>query len=160
MKEYFLIAICIIVVFGVIYMVYPNKTVEANKLEIGSSDYGQMYIDTDTVTTVKKDEQYFLVVNAEEYYTDEKFLEKLQAKENIKDAGKITGATYLYMFTNDGKYYCTPQTYLFDKDEKICVDLGSDLELKAVDSEVLFNIYTKSLDALSQKQQTRNMFKF
>ncbi|MDQ9831350.1 hypothetical protein RFX70_21450, partial [Acinetobacter baumannii] len=61
-------------------MVYPNKTAEANKLEIGSSDYGQMYIDTDTVTTVKKDEQYFLVVNAEEYYTDEKFLEKLQAK--------------------------------------------------------------------------------
>lgn len=156
-KEYTIISIILFIgVLGLIYIFYPNRIVNANKLEIGNTDFGKLYIDTKSIETVKKDDVYYLVVNAEEYYTDKKFLNELHKNENLKNA---IGATYLYMFSSDGKYYCVPQSYLFDKEEKICLNLGSDLNLKTIDKDILVSVYSKSLDVLSEQKRLYNMFK-
>lgn len=52
----------------------PAKPVEAqsNKM-IGETNIGTVYIDTDTIETVKKDGHFYLIVSAEEHYKESDF---------------------------------------------------------------------------------------
>lgn len=150
----FLIVIACMIFVAIFIWLYPNNKVQAQQQEVGKSDFGTVYIDTDTIDTVKKDNTFYLIVSVEEVYTDEAFLQYLQQGEDTKDA---VSAIDLYMFTNDGRFYCTPQCYLVDKDGKICADLGSDMQMKSIDKKIISNIYTSALNFLKDKQRFQLM---
>lgn len=150
----FLIVIACMIFVAIFIWLYPNNKVQAQQQEVGKSDFGTVYIDTDTIDTVKKDNTFYLIVSVEEMYTDEAFLQYLQQGEDTKDA---VSAIDLYMFTNDGRFYCTPQRYLVDKDGKICADLGSDMQMKPIDKKIISNIYTSALNFLKDKQRFQSM---
>lgn len=150
----FLIVIACMIFVAIFIWLYPNNKVQAQQQEVGKSDFGTVYIDTDTIDTVKKDNTFYLIVSVEEVYTDEAFLQYLQQGEDTKDA---VSAIDLYMFTNDGRFYCTPQRYLVDKDGKICADLGSDMQMKSIDKKIISNIYTSALNFLKDKQRFQSM---
>ena len=63
----------------------------------------------------------------------------------------------LYMFTNDGRFYCMVQRYLIDSEGKVCVDLGSDMQFRAIDEKILTDVYTASLKVLEDKKRFQNM---
>lgn len=111
-KHFILFVALIFVVCGCIYWFRPIKEVQAEVQpqlqEVGKSDFGTVYIDTNTIDTVKKNNVYYLIVSVEERYTDETFLQQLRQSEETKDA---VSALDLYMFTNDGRYYCIPQRF-------------------------------------------------
>ena len=135
----------------------PNSVAEAaTEQRIGNSDYGIMYIYPDTVEAVKKDGRYYVVVSAEDRYTDKKFLAELRQGENMQNA---VSTLCLYMFTNDGRFYCMPQRYLIDNEGKVCVDLGSDMQFRGIDEKILTQVYTASLKVLESKQRFQNMMK-
>lgn len=150
----FLIVIACMIFVVIFIWLYPNNKVQAQQQEVGKSDFGTVYIDTDTIDTVKKDNTFYLIVSVEEVYTDEAFLQYLQQGEDTKDA---VSAIDLYMFTNDGRFYCMPQRYLVDKDGKICADLGSDMQMKSIDKKIISNIYTSALNFLKDKQRFQSM---
>lgn len=150
----FLIVIACMIFVAIFIWLYPNNKVQAQQQEVGKSDFGTVYIDTDTIDTVKKDNTFYLIVSVEEVYTDEAFLQYLQQGEDTKDA---VSAIDLYMFTNDGRFYCMPQRYLVDKDGKICADLGSDMQMKSIDKKIISNIYTSALNFLKDKQRFQSM---
>ena len=150
----FLIVIACMIFVVIVIWLYPNNKVQAQQQEVGKSDFGTVYIDTDTIDTVKKDNTFYLIVSVEEVYTDEAFLQYLQQGEDTKDA---VSAIDLYMFTNDGRFYCMPQRYLVDKDGKICADLGSDMQMKSIDKKIISNIYTSALNFLKDKQRFQSM---
>ena len=138
-----------------ITMIYPDKTVYASEEQkVSNSDYGEMYIYPDTVEAVKKDKRYFVVVSAEDRYTDEKFLAHLRQGKNMENA---VSTLALYMFTNDGRFYCMVQRYLIDSEGKVCVDLGSDMQFRAIDEKILTDVYTASLKVLEDKKRFQNM---
>lgn len=97
---FFVIIICIVFVAAFMWL-RPHDKVQAQQQEVGKSDFGVVYIDTDTVDTVKKDNMYYLIVSVEERYTDETFLQQLRQSEETKDA---VSALDLYMFTNTGGF--------------------------------------------------------
>ena len=139
------------------YGIDSNNVAEAAiEQKVGNSDYGIMYIYPDTVETVKKDDKYYVVVSAEDRYTDEKFLSELRQGENMQNA---VSTLCLYMFTNDGRFYCMPQRYLIDNEGKVCVDLGSDMQFKGIDEKILTQVYTASLKVLESKQRFQGMMK-
>ena len=133
----------------------PTKQVEAqtNKI-IGETNTGVVYIDIDTIETVKKGENFYLIVSAEEHYKESSFLTELRKDEDLKDT--VSSLT-LYMFTNDGRYYCMPQRYLIDSQGKVCGDLGSSMQLQMIDDEIIFKIYTNALKTLEDKNRFRKM---
>lgn len=135
---------------------YPEKTAQAAQAEqkIGNSDYGEMYIYPDTVEAVKKDDRYFVIVSTEDKYTDEKFLAQLRQGENMQNAASTL---CLYMFTNDGRFYCMPQRYLIDSEGKVCADLGSDMQFRAIDEKILTDVYTAALKVLEDKKRFQSM---
>lgn len=139
----------IIITVSIFFWSKPTKQVEAqsNKL-IGETNTGIVYIDTDTIETVKKDEIFYLIVSAEEHYKESSFLTELRKDEDLKDT--ISSMT-LYMFTSDGRYYCTPQKYLIDSEGKVCGDLGSDMNLKVINDKIIAEIYTSALKTLEDK---------
>ena len=140
-----------------VYGVYPEKTAEATQpvgQKVGNSDYGVMYIYPDTVEAVKKDNRYFVVVSAEDRYTDEKFLAELRQGENMQN---VVSTLYLYMFTNDGRFYCIPQRCLIDNEGKVCVDLGKDMQFRAINEKILVEVYIASLKVLESKERSQNM---
>lgn len=147
--------LCIIII-GIIF-IRPIKHVQAQAFKIvGNSDLGTVYIDTDTVEVVKKDGQYYLIVSAEEHYKESNFLTELRKDEDLKDT--VSSLT-LYMFTNDGKYYCMPQRYLIDSQGKVCGDLGSNMQMQMIDDKVVSKIYTSALKSLSDKKRFQNMMR-
>ncbi|WP_303996589.1 hypothetical protein [Megamonas hypermegale] len=150
---FFVIIICIVFVAAFMWL-RPHDKVQAQQQEVGKSDFGVVYIDTDTVDTVKKDNMYYLIVSVEERYTDETFLQQLRQSEETKDA---VSALDLYMFTNTGGFYCVPQRYLVDKDGKVCADLGSDMQMKPVDEKIISDIYVNALKVLENKQRFQSM---
>lgn len=155
MEKHFVLFIAFVfVVFGLVYWFRPVKEVQAQQQKVGRSDFGIVYIDTDTINTVKKDNSYYLIVSVEEVYTDEQFLQQLRQDEETKDT---VSALDLYMFTNDGKFYCMPQRFLVDKDNKVCANLGSDMQMKPVDEKIISDIYVSSLKFLENKQRFQSM---
>lgn len=157
-KQLLLFAVLIVIICGCVYWFKPAKAVQAevqtHLQEVGAGDFGTVYIDTDTVDAVKKDNVFYLIVSVEEVYTDEAFLQQLHQSEDTKDA---VSAMDLYMFTSDGRYYCMPQRYLVDKDGKICADLGSDMQMKPIDEKIISAIYVKALKFLENKQRFQSM---
>lgn len=140
-----------------VYGIDSNNVAEAAiEQKVGNSDYGIMYIYPDTVEAVKKDNKYYVVVLAEDRYTDEKFLSELHKGENMQNA---VSTLCLYMFTNDGRFYCMPQRYLIDNEGKVCVNLGSDMQFKGIDEKILTQVYTDSLKVLESKHRFQGMMK-
>ena len=123
---------------------------DAQQLEkVGSTKVGILYIDKDSVQTIKKAEQYFLMVAAEEVFTDQQFLTSIRQDEDLKNA---TGAMYLYLFDNHGANYCLAAHYIIDEAGKVCVDMGADMELKPVaGKQYLVEAYTKALKLVEAK---------
>lgn len=154
-----LIGILFVIVIGVgiFFWSRPIKQVEAqtNKM-IGETNTGVVYIDIDTIETVKKGENFYLIVSAEEHYKESSFLTELRKDEDLKDT--VSSLT-LYMFTNDGRYYCMPQRYLIDSQGKVCGDLGSDMKLQMIDDEIISKIYVNALKTLEDKQRFKGMMK-
>lgn len=154
-KDNIFLAAVVFVAFIVAFLwLRPSDKVQAQQQEVGKSDFGTVYINTDTIDTVKKDNAFYLIVSVEEIYTDEAFLQQLRQSEDTKDA---VSALDLYMFTNDGRYYCMPQRYLVDKDGKVCTDLGSDMQMKPIDEKIISDIYVKALKSLEDKQRFQSM---
>jgi len=147
----------VIVIVGIFFLHKPIKQAEAqaNKM-IAQTDIGTVYIDVDTIDTVKKDGNFYLIVSAEEHYKDSEFLTELRKGEDLQD---VVSSLTLYMFTNDGRYYCTPQKYLIDSQGKVCGNLGSNMQLKMIDDVVISKIYTESLRSLEDKQRFQTMIK-
>lgn len=157
MKKYILLIIGLMIgVYAMADDFYPQKAQAAQQTEqkVGSSDYGVMYIYPDTVEAVKKDNRYFVVVSAEDRYTDEKFLAQLRQGENMQNA---VSTLCLYMFTNDGRFYCMAQRYLIDSEGKVCADLGSDMQFRAIDEKILTDVYTAALKVLEDKKRFQSM---
>ena len=50
----------------------PLPTLAQSLLEAGKTDVGVLYIDSESVNTVKKDGKYYLAFFAEEKYTDQR----------------------------------------------------------------------------------------
>ena len=155
MKKYIFIVVLLMGVCSMITMIYPDKTVYASEEQkVSNSDYGEMYIYPDTVEAVKKDDRYFVIVSTEDKYTDEKFLAQLRQGENMQNAASTL---CLYMFTNDGRFYCMPQRYLIDSEGKVCADLGSDMQFRAIDEKILTDVYTAALKVLEDKKRFQSM---
>lgn len=147
----------VIIIVGIFFLHKPIKQAEAqaNKM-IAQTDIGTVYIDVNTIDTVKKDGNFYLIVSAEEHYKDSEFLTELRKGEDLQD---VVSSLTLYMFTNDGRYYCTPQKYLIDSQGKVCGNLGSNMQLKMIDDVVISKIYTESLRSLEDKQRFQTMIK-
>lgn len=95
-----------------------------------------------------------MIVSAEEHYKNSSFLTELRKDEDLKDT--VSSAT-LYMFTSDGKYYCTPQKYLIDSQGNVCGDLGSSMQLQMIDDEMIAKIYIDALKVLEDKKRFGTM---
>ena len=136
----------VIIGVGIFFLSKPAKPVEAqsNKM-IGETNIGTVYIDTDTIETVKKDGHFYLIVSAEEHYKESDFLTELRKGEDLKDT--ISSLTL----------YCMPQRYLIDSQGKVCGDLGSSMQLQMIDDEIIFKIYTNALKTLEDKNRFRKM---
>ena len=150
---FFLFIICMVCIVAIICL-YPHNKVQAQQQKVGNSDFGVVYINPDTVEAVQKDNVYYLVVSVEEVYTDKKFLEQLRSGEDMQEA---VSALDLYMFTNDGRFYCTPQRFVIDKNSKVCADLGGDVQMKPVDERIITDIYVSALKVLENRQRFQSM---
>ena len=131
-------------------LLFPNKTAsaEAAPQKVGTTDAGTVFLLPDTVQILRKGDTHYLLAAAEEQFTDDAFLSDLHST-----AGMETAASEwkLYMFTSDGRYYCTPQRYLLDTQGNTCVDLGSNMQLAMIDNKLTADIYTAALHVLEGK---------
>lgn len=145
-----------IIILGIIFC-KPIKQAQAQATKmVGKTDLGTVYIDVDSVEAVKKEQRHYLIVSAEEHYNESKFLTELRKDEDLKD---VVSSLTLYMFTNDGKYYCMPQRYLVDSQGNVCGDLGSNMQLQMIDDKTIGKIYTSALKALEDKKRFQNMMR-
>ena len=127
----------------------PLPTLAQTLLEAGQTDVGVLYIDGDSVNTVKKDGYYYLAFFAEEKYTDQNFLAALRQGEDMANA---TSSVSLYLFNTFGSQYFIGASYIVDADGKVCADLGADTEMKDVgNNKTLRNAYTMALKLLERK---------
>lgn len=120
----------------------------------GPTKVGDLYVDTDKTSAVKKNGAYYLTVFAEEKYTNKVFLGSLHKNERLKD---VVGAVYLYVFDNKGSSYCTATKCLVDSEGKVCLDYGSDMQMKSltVKDTTMINAYALCLKALENKQRVQ-----
>ena len=124
----------------------------------GNTDCGTLYVDTDTVKTVKKDGQYYLAVAAEERYTDAEFLASLRQGEDMQ---KAAAAVYLYLFDDRGANYCIAAAYIVDTEGKVCADIGSNMTLLPVGKDkTMSNAYSIALKALENRNRWQNKRNF
>ena len=127
----------------------PLPTLAQTLLEAGQTDVGVLYIDGDSVNTVKKDGYYYLAFFAEEKYTDQNFLAALRQGEDMANA---TSSVSLYLFNTFGSQYFIGASYIVDADGKVCADLGADTTLKYVGNDkTLRNAYTMALKILQRQ---------
>ena len=130
----------------------PLPTLAQTLLEAGKTDVGVLYLDGDSVNTVKKDGKYYLAFFAEEKYTDQKFLASLRQGEDMQNAAS---GISLYLFNTFGSAYFIGASYIVDADGKVCADLGADTTLKYVGNDkTLRNAYTMALKIL-QRQSSK-----
>ena len=129
----------------------PLPTLAQTLLEAGKTDVGVLYLDGDSVNTVKKDGKYYLAFFAEEKYTDQKFLASLRQGEDMQNAA---GNISLYLFNTYGSSYFIGASYVIDADGNVCADLGADTKLKAVgNNKTLRNAYTMALKILERRNR-------
>ena len=129
--------------------VLPLPTLAQSLLEAGKTDVGVLYIDSESVNTVKKDGKYYLAVFAEEKYTDAEFLAILRQGEDMQNAA---GNISLYLFNTYGSAYFIGASYVIDADGNVCADLGADTTPKEVGSDkTMRNAYTMALKILQRK---------
>ena len=137
---------------------FSMNNVQAQTLQFaGPTKVGDLYVDTDKTSAVKKDGAYYLTVFAEEKYTNKVFLSNLHKNERLKD---VVGAVYLYLFDNRGSSYCTATKCLVDSEGKVCLDYGSDMQMKRLTANdaAMINAYTLCLKALENKQRVQKGF--
>ena len=129
----------------------PLPTLAQTLLEAGKTDVGVLYLDGDSVNTVKKDGKYYLAFFAEEKYTDQKFLASLRQGEDMQNAA---GNISLYLFNTFGSAYFIGASYVIDADGNVCADLGADTKLKTVgNNKTLRNAYTMALKILERRNR-------
>ncbi len=132
--------------------------VQAQGLQLaGATKVGALYVDTDKTSAVKKEGLYYLTVFAEEKYTDQVFLTKLRKDKSLKD---VVGAVYLFLFDNRGSSYCIAKKCLVDDQGQVCLDYGSDMQIKSltVNDKTMLNAYTLCLKALENKKRWQKKF--
>lgn len=132
--------------------------VQAQGLQLaGVTDLGTLYVDTAKTETLHKNGAYYLTVFAEEKYTDKVFLAELRKDEDLKN---VVGAVYLYMFDNKGSSYCVVANYLVDDKGNVCLDYGSDMQMKRLTAkdETMMNAYTLCLKALENKRRFQKKY--
>ena len=137
---------------------FSMNNVQAQTLQFaGPTKVGDLYVDTDKTSAVKKDGAYYLTVFAEEKYTNKVFLSNLHKNERLKD---VVGAVYLYLFDNRGSSYCVAAKYLVDDKGQVCLDYGSDMKMKQLTAKdiTMLNAYTLCLKALENKKRTQKSF--
>ena len=137
---------------------FSMNNVQAQTLQFaGPTKVGNLYVDTEKTSAVKKDGAYYLTVFAEEKYTDKVYLDILHKNEKLKD---VVGAVYLYLFDNMGSSYCVAAKYLVDSKGKVCLDYGSDMKMKQLTAKdiTMLNAYTLCLKALENKKRTQKSF--
>lgn len=128
-----------------------------NLAAIGKTPNGTMYVDTNTIKPLRKNNQLFLLVPVEEHYTNKVFLENLQkSSPQLKTANK---AFFLYLFTNTGMEYSVPQRLLLNPDNTVALDIGADMELRPVKSRLLATAYETGLQIMERKQRISKMYK-
>lgn len=131
----------------------PAEALAQKLVEAGKTDCGILYIDTESVSTVKKDGKFYLTVFAEEKFTDESFLQVLRQGEDMQDA---SGAIYLYLFNSFGSEYFVASNYILSSDGKVCADLGAENMPRQVGRDKLMkNVYVMSIKILEQKKTYR-----
>ncbi len=131
----------------------PLPTLAQTLLEAGKTDVGVLYIDSDSVNTVKKDGRYYLAFFAEEKYTDAAFLASLRQGEDMAGAASSVS---LYLFNTFGSEYIIGASYIVDDKGNVCADLGADTTPKAVGSDkTMRNAYTMALKILQRKTAAR-----
>lgn len=131
----------------------PLPTLAQTLLEAGKTDVGVLYIDSDSVNTVKKDGRYYLAFFAEEKYTDAAFLASLRQGEDMAGAASSVS---LYLFNTFGSEYIIGASYIVDDKGNVCADLGADTTPKAVGSDkTMRNAYTMALKILQRKTASR-----
>ena len=129
--------------------VLPLPSLAQTLLEAGKTDVGVLYIDGDSVNTVKKDGYYYLAFFAEEKYTDAAFLAALRQGEDMANA---SSSVNLYLFNTFGSEYFIGASYIVDDEGKVCADLGADTTTKEVGSDkTMRNAYTMALKILQRK---------
>ena len=114
----------------------PLPTLAQSLLEAGKTDVGVLYIDSESVNTVKKDGKYYLAFFAEEKYTDQTFLASLRQGEDMAGAASAI----------------TLANYIVDSEGKVCADLGADMTpVDARNNATMRNAYTMALKILQRK---------
>ena len=127
----------------------PLPSLAQTPLEAGKTDVGVLYIDADSINTVKKDGYYYLAFFAEEKYTDAAFLAALRQGEDMQNAASNIS---LYLFNTFGSEYFIGASYIVDNEGKVCADLGADTTPKEVGSDkTMRNAYTMALKILQRK---------
>ena len=127
----------------------PLPTLAQSLLEAGKTDVGVLYIDSESVSTVKKDGKYYLAFFAEEKYTDQNFLASLRQGEDMQNA---VSAVTLYLFNTFGNEYIIGANYIVDSEGKVCADLGANtIPQDARGNKTLRNAYTMALKILQRK---------
>ena len=123
----------------------------------GATDLGILYVDTAKTSTLQKEGVHYLTVFAEEKYTDMLFLEELRKDEDLVN---VVGAVYLYLFDNRGSSYCIAANYLVDAKGQVCLDYGSDMQMKSLTAKdaTMINAYTMCLKALENKMRFQKKF--
>lgn len=137
---------------------FSMNNVQAQTLQFaGPTKVGDLYVDTDKTSAVKKDGAYYLTVFAEEKYTNQVFLTELHKNKDLKN---VAGAIYLYLFDNRGSSYCVAAKYLVDDKGQVCLDYGSDMQMKRLTTNdtAMLNAYTLCLKALENKQRVQKGF--
>ena len=139
----------------------PNEVqaqVQVQGIQIaGSTKVGTLYVDTDKTSAVKKEGAHYLTVFAEEKFTDQVFLTNLRKNKKLKD---VVGAVYLFLFDNRGSSYCIAANCLVDAQGQVCLDYGSDMQMKSLTAKdaTMINAYTMCLKALENKRRVQKRF--
>ena len=137
---------------------FSMGSIQAQELKFtGTTDLGNLYVDTAKTSTVYKSGAYYLTVFAEERYTDKIFLQEIRKDEDLQN---VVGAVYLYLFDNRGSSYCIAAHYLVDAKGKVCLDYGGDMQMRKLTAKdtTMINAYTLCLKALENKKRFQKKF--
>ena len=89
-----------------------------NLVKIADTTNSTIYVDTESVTAITKNNQIYMLVAMEEHYKNSQYLTKLrQSNPNLKQASM---RVFLYMFNNNGTQYCVPSRFMADAEGKVC----------------------------------------
>lgn len=151
MKEKILALLCSFIIYF-----FPSCSWAANHVsdyvEVGPSDVGTLYINLSAIQTLRKEDNFFLVTAVEERYKDPEFLADIRSSEGLENA---MGMLTLYVFDNRGSQYSIAKQYIFDKDNNVCLDLGSNMSMQNVGTDKdLLKIYELSLKHIETKQKS------